>query len=53
MTITYNDNMGYIAVIVNEYGITFDQDKSIAIFEDESGKEYRIPITSIHQITAI
>ena len=47
MLIKYRDHLGYIIVTVNEYGISFDSDKGIAIFEDEDGEEYRVPIMNI------
>lgn len=47
MLIKYRDQIGYIIVPVNEYGITFDSEKGIAIFEDGNKKEYRIPIMNI------
>lgn len=50
MFISYRDQLGYITIAVNEYGITFDQEKSLAIFEDENGREYRITIKDILQI---
>jgi len=50
MQIVFSDHLGVQAITVNEYGISFDNDKGIAIFEDEDGKEYRISLFHIHRI---
>ena len=50
MLIIFRDHLGYIQVTVNEYGITFDSAAAVAIFEDENGKEYRIPVSDICSI---
>ena len=51
MIINFQDPLGYIQVTVNEYGFTFDSAAAVVIFEDETGKEYRIPVSSICSIT--
>ena len=51
MYIEYSDHIGVNLVKVNEYGISFDHDKGISIFEDENGNEYRIKFFQIHRIT--
>ena len=51
MTIYFHDHIGAVSVKVNEHGITFDRDKTLAIFEDESGKEYKLSTFDIELIT--
>lgn len=48
MTIVYADEIGTVAVKVNEYGIDFDG--GFAIFEDEDGEEYRVSVADIRRI---
>lgn len=50
MYIAFSDHIGVKIVKVNEYGIDFDHDKNLAIFEDEDGTEYRISLFHIHRI---
>ena len=51
MTIYFHDHIGAVAVMVNDSGITFDRDKTLAIFEDEGGKEYKLSTFDIELIT--
>ena len=51
MTIYFHDHIGAVAVKVTEHGITFDRDKTLAIFEDETGKEYKLKTYDIELIT--
>jgi len=50
MYIAFSDPVGVILVKVNEYGIEFDHANGTAIFEDESGREYRIKLSDIRRI---
>lgn len=50
MLINFRDHLGYIQVSVNGFGITFDTETGTALFEDENGKEYRIPVSDICSI---
>lgn len=52
MTITFRDELGYKAVIVSEYGFSFDQSKGAAIFTGDDGIDYCIPFENIDLITA-
>jgi hypothetical protein len=50
MTIYYRDEIGTVAVEVNEYGIDFDHDNARVIFEDINDKSYKIQISDIVEI---
>ncbi len=45
MSIIFRDDLGYIAVNVDEYGIQFAD--GMAYFSGLDGKEYRVPLENM------
>ena len=50
MIIYYRDALGVVAVETDQYGASFDHEKGIALFLDENGNEYTVPIVSMTEI---
>lgn len=48
MKLVFRDELGYVQVEVNEYGVSFMDGQ--AIFEDSNGKEYRIAVNNLVSI---
>lgn len=48
MYIVFRDELGFVSVLVDEYGIQFTN--GIAYFSDGE-KEYRIPLAHLYEIT--
>ena len=51
MIICYRDELGIVTVEINRFGIAFDHENGNILFEDESDREYIVPISAIIEIS--